>query len=94
MLNGEMSELLDKKVDTQNENMKIKIPGFTQALVKCVMKIKESIRLPRKFFTERRTLIYRAVSEHWLVRFCKQKWMGQMVRHAFSHNGHHKNRNG
>ena len=34
-----MSELLDNQVDTQNENLK-KIPGFTQALVKCVMKIK------------------------------------------------------
>ena len=36
-----MSESLDKEVDGQNENLKIKIPGFMQALVKCVMKIKE-----------------------------------------------------
>ena len=42
-LNEGMSELLDKQVDTQNEkNLKIKIPGFMQALVKCAMKIKES----------------------------------------------------
>ena len=36
-----MSELLDKQVDTENENLKIKILGFTQALVKCVMKLKK-----------------------------------------------------
>ena len=30
-----MSELLDKQVDTENENLKIKFPGFTQALIKC-----------------------------------------------------------
>ena len=41
-INEEMSELLDKQVDTENENLKIKIPGFMQALVKCAMKIKES----------------------------------------------------
>ena len=35
-----MSELLDNQVDTQNENMKINIPGFTQALVEVAMKIK------------------------------------------------------
>ena len=28
-----MSELLDNQFDTQNENMEIKIVGFTQALV-------------------------------------------------------------
>ena len=39
--NKGMSELLDKKVDTQNENLKIKIPGFKQALIKCAMKIKK-----------------------------------------------------
>ena len=39
-INEGMSELLDKQVDTENENLKIKIPGFMQALVKCVMKIK------------------------------------------------------
>ena len=50
--------------------MKIEIPGFTQALVKCAMKIKveEKKRLPHKiFFTARRT--YKAVSEDWLVQF-------------------------
>ena len=35
-----MSELLDNQVDTQNENLKIKVPGFTQALIKRAMKIK------------------------------------------------------
>ena len=55
-INKGMSELLDKQVDTENENLKIKIPGFTQALVNCAMKIKESRRigrrkwLPHKFF--------------------------------------------
>ena len=43
-INEGMSGLLDKQVDTENENLKIKIPGFTQALVKCAMKIKESRR--------------------------------------------------
>ena len=37
-INERMSELLDKQVDTENENLKIKISGFTQALVKCVVK--------------------------------------------------------
>ena len=36
-----MSELLDNQIDTQNENLKIKIPGFTQTLVEVVMKIKK-----------------------------------------------------
>ena len=36
-----MIELSDEQVDTQNENLKMKIPGFTQALMKYVMKIKE-----------------------------------------------------
>ena len=50
-INEGMSELLDKQVDTENENLKIKIPGFTQALVKCAMKIKEEEkRLPHKIF--------------------------------------------
>ena len=69
-INEGMSELLDKQVDTENENLKIKIPEFMQALVKCVMKIKRSRRkikrLPCKmFFTERRT--FSTVSEDWLV---------------------------
>ena len=59
-INEGMSKLLDKQVDTENEKLKIKIPGFTQALIKCAMKLKESRRkkrLPRKkFFTERGTL--------------------------------------
>ena len=59
-INEGTSELLDKQVDTENENLQIKIPGITQALVKCAMKIKESRskkRLPCKnFFTEKRTL--------------------------------------
>ena len=47
------SESLDKQIDTENENLKIKIPGFMQALVKYAMKIKKNLkkkRLPRKFF--------------------------------------------
>ena len=40
-INEGTSELLDKQVDTENENLQIKILGITQALVKCVMKIKE-----------------------------------------------------
>ena len=36
-INERMSELLDKhlKCDVQNEDLKIKILGFTQALIKC-----------------------------------------------------------
>ena len=41
-INEEMSELLDKQIDTEIENLKIKIPGFMQALVKCAMKIKKN----------------------------------------------------
>ena len=33
-INEGMSKLLDNQVDTQNENLKINIPGFMQALVK------------------------------------------------------------
>ena len=40
-----MSELLDKQVETENENLKIKIAGFTQALVKYVMKKERKKRL-------------------------------------------------
>ena len=35
-----MSELLNKQVDAQNQNLKMKIMGFTHALVKCAMKIR------------------------------------------------------
>ena len=38
-----MSELVDKQVDTQNENLKIKISQFTQALVKCEKKVEEKM---------------------------------------------------
>ena len=55
-----MSELLDNQVCTQNENLKIEILGFTQALVKVVMKIKKveekMIASCAKIFNERRTL--------------------------------------
>ena len=37
-INEGMSELLDKQ---ENESLKINIPGFTQAIVTCEMKIKE-----------------------------------------------------
>ena len=70
-INEGMSELLDKQVDTENKNLKIKIPGLTQALVKCAMKIKESgrkKRLPRKNFLLKGGL-YKTVSEEWLNRF-------------------------
>ena len=65
-INEGMSELLDKQVDKE---MKIKIPGFMQALVKCAMKIKErkrKKRLPHKFFLLKGGL-YKAVSEDWLI---------------------------
>ncbi len=65
-INEGMSELLDKQVDKE---MKIKIPGFMQALVKCAMKIKErkrKKRLPHKFFFTKGGL-YKAVSEDWLI---------------------------
>ena len=47
-----MSELSDKQVDTENEKLKINILEFTQAIVKCAMKIKveEKKRLLRKIF--------------------------------------------
>ena len=67
-INEGMSELLDKQVDTENENLKIIIPGFTQALVKCVMKIKGKNDCRIKVFLLKRGL-YKAVSEDWLVRF-------------------------
>ena len=41
-----MSKLLDNQVDTQNENLKIEILGFMQALVEVVMKRKK--QLPHK----------------------------------------------
>ena len=50
--------------------MKINIPGFTQALVKCAMKIKKEERkkqLPRKIFLMKGGL-YKAVTEDWLNR--------------------------
>ena len=71
-INEEMSELLDKQVDTEIENLKIKIPGFTQALVKCAMKIKKN---QKKIMTAVQKYLllkgefYKAVSEDWLVRF-------------------------
>ena len=67
-INKEMSELLDKQVDTQNENLKIKIPGFTQALACKVCDENESrrkIQLPcKKILLEGG--LYKAVSEDWL----------------------------
>ena len=60
-INYRMSELLDNQIDTQNENLKIKILGFTQTLVEVVMKIKkEELEKENnccaKKFNERRTL--------------------------------------
>ena len=61
-----MSELLDNQVDTQNENLQIKILGFMQAIIEVVMK--EIRKLPYKI-----SLLkgedYKAISEDWLVRF-------------------------
>ena len=50
-INEEKSELLDEQVDTENENLNNKNSGFTQALVKCAMKIKESNRRIRRKMT-------------------------------------------
>ena len=58
-----MSELLDNQVDTQNENLKIEILGFTQDLVEVVMKRKK--RLPHKKIGG---FYYKAVSKDWPVR--------------------------
>ena len=55
-INEGMSELLDKQVDTNNEYLKIKIPEFTQALVKCAMKSRRKKRLLCKFFFTKWTL--------------------------------------
>ena len=55
-----MSELLDNQIDTQNENLKIKIPGFMQALVEVVTKK----QLPHKKFLMKGGL-YKAVTEDW-----------------------------
>ena len=71
-INEGMSELLDKQVDTENENLKIKIPGLMQALLKCAMKIKK-VEEKKKQLLRRNFLLkgglYKAVSEDWLVRF-------------------------
>ena len=52
-----MSELLDNQVDTQNENLKIKIPGFTQALVEVAMKIKKQTNKQRKTTAAQKNLM-------------------------------------
>ena len=59
-----MSELLDKQVDTQNENLKITIPGFTQALTHrgCgENKLEEKTICHAK--------LYKAISEDWPMNF-------------------------
>ena len=58
-----MSELLDNQVDTQHENLKIKILGFTQAIIEVAMK--EIRRLAYKISLLKGG-IYKAVSEDWL----------------------------
>ena len=62
-----MSELLDNQVNTQNENLKIKVPGFTQALIKRAMKIK----IEEKDCRAKRIIgvIYKAISETGWVNF-------------------------
>ena len=63
-----MSEIIiDKQVDTQNENLKIKFLGFTQALVKCAMKIIKNDCCAKNFLLKGG--LYEAVSEDWLGRF-------------------------
>ena len=53
-----MSELLDNKVDIQDENVKIKISRFTQSLIEVVMeKIRRKNDCYAKFFIERKTFI-------------------------------------
>ena len=47
-INEGISELLDKQVDTENENLKIKILGFTQSPCKVCDENKESRRRRKK----------------------------------------------
>ena len=70
-INKGMCELVDKQVDTQNENLKIKILRFTQALVEVVMKIKKNSK--KKLLQCKKTSmkggLYKVVSEDWCDRF-------------------------
>ena len=54
-----MSGLVDKQVDTyvQNQNLKMKVLGFTQAFVKCEKKVEEKRLLHKNIFTKRRLYI-------------------------------------
>ena len=63
-----MGELLDNQIDTQNENLKIKIPGFTQALVEVAMKIK---KVEKMTATQKNLMkgFYKTVSEDWRDQF-------------------------
>ena len=62
-----MSELLNNQIDTQNENLKIKIPGFTQALIEVAMKIKKNDCCIKNFVMKEG--LYKAVSEEWRDQF-------------------------
>ena len=65
-----MSELLDKQVDTGNENLKIKIPGVHASPRNMCNenKSRRKKQLPHKICLLKGEL-YKAVSEDWLVRF-------------------------
>ena len=59
------------QVYTQNENLKITIPGFTQALVESYDENKET-KKKNDCRTEKALLkggLHKAVSEDWLVQF-------------------------
>ena len=66
-INEGMSELLDKQVDTENKNLKIKIPSPRKVCNENKRKWKKK-RLPRKNFLLKGGL-YRTVSEEWLNQF-------------------------
>ena len=65
-------EVCANNINTQNENLKIKILRVTQALVKCVMKTKERRRINDcciKVILLKGGLYKATVSEGWLGRF-------------------------
>ena len=57
-----MNELLDNQVDTQNENLKIKILGYAQALVEVAMKIYKMTAMQKILM---KGGLYKGVSEDW-----------------------------
>lgn len=65
-----LGELLDKQLDAQNENPKIKIPGLTQALLKVCnenkLELEEKQLLHRNYLPE--VGFYKGALEYWLDR--------------------------